>query len=275
MRDEIEVRQTSTQPVAVDLDVELGADFAHVFDVKGGRHRAPATDRRRRRRLADVPRRPRRRRCGDACALDPSRLLRDPAAGTLSWHLELAPRGSATISISVDRGGLVRQRERRRVVRSIGRGNPRLPRGRMAAAGAVGGLHRPAPRSGDRSGARRPRFAAHRRPGAPRSGVDCGWRSVVHDVVRPRLVAHGADDAVVRSRSGARRAPHTRRSPGNEVRPGIGRTARQDRPRAPASGQRRHVQCSSALLRHCGRNTPCSSCSWPKRGGGAPSAATS
>ncbi len=40
MRDEIEVRQTSSQPAAIDLDMEIGADFAHVFDVKGGRRRA-------------------------------------------------------------------------------------------------------------------------------------------------------------------------------------------------------------------------------------------
>ena len=101
MHDEIEVRQTSTQPAAVDLEVAIGADFAHVFDVKGGQHRAPGrivadddgwlmfpVD------LDDVDVATRVRWTPPAAAVD-------PAAGTLSWHLELAPRGSATISIGV------------------------------------------------------------------------------------------------------------------------------------------------------------------------------
>ena len=45
MRDEIEVRQTASRPATLDVEVTLGADFAHVFDVKGGR-----TGRRTRRR---------------------------------------------------------------------------------------------------------------------------------------------------------------------------------------------------------------------------------
>ena len=100
MRDEIEVRQTSTHPETVDLEVSLGADFAHVFDVKGGRQGAPG------RIVADedgwliVP--------VDLDDVDVATRVRwtppaeaDSAAGTLRWRLELAPRGSATIGISV------------------------------------------------------------------------------------------------------------------------------------------------------------------------------
>ena len=62
----------------------------------------------------------------------------DPDAGTLRWHLELPPRGSVTINISVTAADSSGSEDADADVRSVGRGDPRLPRGRMAAAGAVG-----------------------------------------------------------------------------------------------------------------------------------------
>ena len=101
MRDEIEVRQTAARPASIDLEVAIGADFAHVFDVKGGRQRAPGrivtdeegwllcpVD------LDDVDVATRVRWSLPTAAAD-------PASGTLLWHLDLAPRGSATISLDV------------------------------------------------------------------------------------------------------------------------------------------------------------------------------
>jgi glycogen debranching enzyme len=101
MRDEIEVRQTAARPTSIDLEVAIGADFAHVFDVKGGRQRAPGrivtdeqgwllcpVD------LGDVDVATRVRWSLPTAAADPS-------SGTLLWHVDLAPRGSATICLDV------------------------------------------------------------------------------------------------------------------------------------------------------------------------------
>ena len=101
MRDEIEVRQTSSQPAAIDLDMEIGADFAHVFDVKGGRRRAGG------RIDADDEGwlvRPVGLEDEDVATRvrwTPPATVVDPDAGTLSWHLELQPGGSMTVTISV------------------------------------------------------------------------------------------------------------------------------------------------------------------------------
>ena len=162
MRDEIEVRQTSTQPVEVDLEVEIAADFAHVFDVKGGQHRAPGrivadddgwlmfpVD------LDDVDVATRVRWTQPAAA--------DPAAGTLSWHLELAPGGSATISIAVIAADSSGSENADATFDPSAEAIPvyRVAGWRQRAPSVVS--NDPAPRTSDRPGARRSRFAAHRR----------------------------------------------------------------------------------------------------------------
>ena len=120
----------------LDVEVALGADFAHVFDVKGGRHRAPGRCRRRRGRLVAAARSTSTTSTWRRVCAGPPAAVADPAAGTLRWHLELAPRGSATISISVDCRRLVRQRGRRRR-RSI-----RRPRRSPSTASRAGGSGR-------------------------------------------------------------------------------------------------------------------------------------
>jgi glycogen debranching enzyme len=99
IREEIEVRQTASRPTVLDLEVSVGADFAHVFDVKSGRHRASGQI------LAD----------DDGWLLYPVDLdddvatrvrwnppaVADAATGTLCWHLDLEPRGSTTININI------------------------------------------------------------------------------------------------------------------------------------------------------------------------------
>jgi glycogen debranching enzyme len=100
MRDEIEVRQTASRPSSLDIEVALGADFAHVFDVKGGLNRAPG-------RVVDDD------EGWMICPVDLDDVdvatrvrwspaaMADPETGTLRWRAELAEGGSLTINITV------------------------------------------------------------------------------------------------------------------------------------------------------------------------------
>ena len=226
------------------------ADFAHVFDVKGGLNRAPGTNRRRRRRLDALARSISttstwRRACAGARAA-----VADPEAGTLRWHVELPAHGSATINVTV--------------VAADSSGSEDADAGFDPSAEAVpvyrvAGWRQRAPsvvstdpRLGPAIDRALSDLASLRivDPGASRPRLDRRRCAVVHDAVRAGFVADGPDDVVVRPRPGQRSARRPRRPPGDELRPSVRRAAGQDRPRAAPAGERRHVQHTAALLRH-------------------------
>lgn len=100
MRENIELRETGPVARTVDLVVQVGADFAHVFDVKAGRRGPNAA----------------LRQLDDGCELSPdppevwsTRLHCEPAPdevdtdnGTLTWRVTIEPRSAVLIRIVVE-----------------------------------------------------------------------------------------------------------------------------------------------------------------------------
>ena len=182
------------------LELEVAADFAHVFDVKSG-----ATSRRHARAEDTTPGRwtlqlpvttEQRQHRGDAAPR--RRTEADPARGTAGWRAAHRRAGGGRRSrspCSPVSAGVPADLELP-VRAGPWHGDPRADR--LALGGTVRGLARPAPARRRRPGARRPGRAAHRRPGPPRPRRRGRRGSVVHDALRSRLAADGLDDAALR-----------------------------------------------------------------------------
>ena len=98
----LSLRNSHEQPVSVRLELELAADFAHVFDVKGGRagHETPAR--------VEVLSPGRWRLTSTVDAQDSTAVLMDPEPhdmdagnGTAGWHLRIGGRDEVIVSITV------------------------------------------------------------------------------------------------------------------------------------------------------------------------------
>ncbi len=99
-REDIEVHNPTPSAIALDLTLRVGADFAHLFDVKAGHGRAPGA----------------LEASGDAWLLvdpeDPEVASRvecrpapdavDIAARTFTWRIRLDPRAGLTLCVSVE-----------------------------------------------------------------------------------------------------------------------------------------------------------------------------
>ena len=99
--EELTLRNPHPLPVSVHLELEIAADFAHVFDVKSGTTN-PATAR----AEESAPgqwtlRSPHDQHDRTEVTLQPPPDKADPARGTAGWRLRVAAREEATVTVTV------------------------------------------------------------------------------------------------------------------------------------------------------------------------------
>src|SRR6185436_18484222 len=99
--EELTLRNPHPLPVSVHLELEMAADFAHVFDVKSGTTN-PATAR----AEESAPgqwtlRSPHDQHDRTEVTLQPPPDKADPARGTAGWRLRVAAREDATVTVTV------------------------------------------------------------------------------------------------------------------------------------------------------------------------------
>jgi glycogen debranching enzyme len=100
MREDIEIRETGPDARALELVMSVGADFAHVFDVKASRHGAAAS------LLVDdagcvlAPETPTLWSTLLHCEPPPDEI--DPETGTLRWRVTVEPRSAVPLQVLVE-----------------------------------------------------------------------------------------------------------------------------------------------------------------------------
>ncbi len=136
--EELNLRNPSSTPVSVSLQLEVGADFAHVFDVKSGAaHGASET-------VETGPdgawtlRSPHDAEDCTRVLMQPSPDEVDTSRGLAGWHLRIEGRGEVVVTVTVQpvSAGVVADRER---PTELARGRPlrELPAWRSALPTAV------------------------------------------------------------------------------------------------------------------------------------------
>ena len=100
MREDIELRNPTASAVIVELVLRVAADFAHLFDVKAGLGSEPGV------LIPDSDAwlivAPKDAHSGSRVECHPRPDDVDLAAGTLVWHLELAPRTHVEVCVTVE-----------------------------------------------------------------------------------------------------------------------------------------------------------------------------
>ena len=253
--EELTLRNPHSLPASVHLELEVGADFAHVFDVKSGTaHGAVASAE------AGPDGTWTLRSPHDTRGLHPGGHAATPGRGRREpGHRGLAPaRGRAGRGRRHGHRAARLRRRRRRPGASLAAGTrhgaPRAPRVALGAADRR--LARPAAADRRRPGAHRPGGAADRRPGAPGARRRRRRGAVVHDALRSRLAPDGLDDAALRRLPRPRRAGQPRRAAGRAGRPGVRGAARPHHARASAARRKRAVHLPQPLLRDRRRHSP-------------------
>ena len=100
--EQLTLRNPHPLPVSVHLELELAADFAHVFDVKSGLATAASSAR----VETDTPGRwrlvsPDDERDSTQIVLQPEPDESDPVRGTAGWHLRIGGREEVTVVVTV------------------------------------------------------------------------------------------------------------------------------------------------------------------------------
>ena len=247
--EELTLRNPHPLPVSVHLELEVAADFAHVFDVKSGTSdEEPAQAGGRLAGTVDAALAPRRagpHRGGAATGAGRGRRC--------SRYRGLAPEhpGRDEVKVVGHRAARLGRRPRRAraSVRAGPRGGDPRPAG-LAVDRTDRGLARPPPARRRRPGPGRPGRLAHRRPGAPGPRRRRRRGAVVHDAVRSRLVADRLDDAALRRLARRRGAGQPGRPPGPRGRPGVRGAAGPHPARAAPARRQRRLLLPQPLLRH-------------------------
>src|SRR3990170_3993861 len=103
MREDIELRETGPVARSLELVVRVGADFAHVFDVKASLRGPPASLRVDEDGCSLVPGAPALWSTRLHCEPPPDDI--DPDTGTLRWRVTVEPRSAVPLQILVEPGG--------------------------------------------------------------------------------------------------------------------------------------------------------------------------
>ena len=279
------VRNESAEPVAFELELEVGTDFADIISVKehdfalGDPLRArplppPAgvrVDATRNQLVLEENGERRRAHAGDPLP-QPAR----PTARIVRFPIELEPRERWELRVDVVAVAQRQARTRRAAVKRRF-GEERAARARLARGLAPAACRSSAPTAtSSRTRSTSPSPTSPRCACAAADGRRAAARrgdAVVHDRLRARHADHLPADDAARARARGRLARGARRAAGARGRPVDRRRAGQDRPRAPPRPRGRDVV--RHLLRHGRRDAALPRPALRGRGAGRPTPSSS